>query len=105
METSTDTKFDRIHDGIEYLKKHLLTYENRHTSNTATGDGKCKYCGAGPLFDRLEICEAGTRQTRERARENIEGAQILISKLSEMSEGEQEKVLGFLDQCLQHYYM
>jgi hypothetical protein len=106
METDTPSEFARIYDNVRYLESHLLTYEMRHVSNTATGDGKCKYCGIQTTFiSQLEKCEVATKETQENARQNIEGARLLISKISEMPQAEREKVLGFLNQCLQHHYM
>jgi hypothetical protein len=103
METSTQSELARIQSNIKYLESHFLNYRALH-ERTGNG-GKCKYCDTPPLPENLlEICEAGTKQTQESARKNIEGAKMLISKLSEMSEKERELVLGFLNQCLQHHY-
>lgn len=99
--TTQSSEFARIHSNIEYLKSHFLNYTMYCTHD---GDGiMCKYCG-GSIVSHEE-CEVGTRETRESAKRNIEGAEILISKLSDMTEVEREKVLGFLNQCLRHHYM
>ena len=102
METDTLNEFARIHDNIQYLERHFLTYIMHHEPDK--GGIMCKHCG-GLIISYTEECEQGTKAVQERARQNIEEAKLLISKLSEMPQEEREKVLGFLNQCLQHHYM
>lgn len=102
METSTLSDFARIYANMKYLESHFLNYQMNHRPDE--GGIMCKYCG-GSIISYTEECEQGTKHTQESARQNIEGAKLLLSKLSEMSQEEREKVLGFLNQCLQHHYM
>ena len=98
--TVQNSDFARIYDNIKYLQSHFLNYHMHHVPDG--GGIMCKYCTGSIIFH--EECEAGTKEVREDARNNIDGANLLISKLSEMSEEERKLILGFLNQCLQHHY-
>lgn len=102
--TMQSSDFARIHDNVKYLQSHFLNYKAYHATSSVIRNSECKYCGVSTC-DPTEICEVETINTQERAHKNIEGAEILISKLSDMTEVEREKVLGFLNQCLHHHHM
>lgn len=102
METTLqNSEFARIQSNIKYLESHFLNYQINHIENEATG--MCKYCGTSVLF--LEECEAGTKEIQESAAKNIKGGRLLISTLNGLPEEDQQLILGFLSQCLQHHPM
>lgn len=101
MNHEQETEILRIKEKIQYIRENLLFCKMWHIPSHPKS-GNCKNCGIEiHTLNYNEICEDGTRETRKRAQENIEGGELLCDLVMGVRDKEaREKILSFLNQSL-----